>query len=94
MIMADVMQLNFTHKEIIEALIVKQGITEGCWSLAVNFGLGAATAGPTPEESHPTAFVAVTGLGLSKVEPGTPGTYVDASTLKSKSNNQKSKSKK
>lgn len=91
--MADVMQLNFTHKEIIEALIVKQGITEGCWSLAVNFGLGAATAGPTPEESHPTAFVAVTGLGLSKVEPGTPGTYIDASTLISKAIS-KTKSKK
>lgn len=81
--MADVTQLNFTHKETIEALIVKEGITEGCWSLAINFGLGATNAGPTPEESHPAAVIAVTGLGLSKVEPGTPGIYVDASRLTS-----------
>jgi hypothetical protein len=93
MIMADVRQYNFTHKEIIEALIVKQGITEGCWALAVNFGLGATTAGPTPEESHPTAFVSVTGLGLLQVEPGTPGTYIDASTFRTKISN-KTKSKK
>ena len=91
--MADITQLNFTHKEIIEALIVKQGITEGCWSLAINFGFGALTGGPTPEEAHPTALVAVTGLGLMKVEKGAQGTYVDASTLTSKSNVQKSKSK-
>ncbi len=92
--MADVTQLNFTHKETIEALIIKQGITEGCWSLAINFGLGVTNAGPTQEDSHPAAIIAVTGLGLSKVEPGTPGVYVDASTLRLKSNNPKSKSKK
>lgn len=92
--MADITPLNFTHKEIIEALIVKQGLTEGCWSLAVNFGLGATNAGPSPEASHPTAFVAVTGLGLQKVEPGTPGTYVDAKTFASKPNNAKKIQKK
>ena len=92
--MADVTQLNFTHREVIEALLIQQRIIEGCWTFAVNFGFGAATAGPNPEESHPTALVAVTGLSLLRVEPGTPGTYVDASTLASKPSGIKKKSKK
>lgn len=82
--MADVTQFSFTHKEVIEALLRQQKIIEGCWSLSVNFGFGVFTGGPTPEESHPSAVVGVTGLGLVKVEAGTPGIYIDASTLGSK----------
>jgi hypothetical protein len=82
--MADVTQFSFTHKEVIEALLRQQKITEGCWSLSINFGFGAITGGPSPEEVHPTAVVAVTGIGLAKVEPDTQGIYVDASTLSSK----------
>lgn len=91
--MADVTQLSFTHKEMIEALLIKQGITEGCWSLSVSFGLGAANVGLTPEETHPTAIVAVTGFGLLKVESNTPGTYIDASALASLPSGAKKKSK-
>ncbi|MGB7815847.1 MAG: hypothetical protein WBL28_05810 [Methylotenera sp.] len=79
--MADVTQLSFTHKEVIEALLLKQKINEGCWSLSINFGFGAITGGPSAEEAHPAAVVAVTGIGITKVEPGTPGIYIDASTL-------------
>ena len=89
--MADIAQLNFTHKEVIEALLIKQKINEGCWSLAVNFGFGAITGGPSPEEAYPTAVIAVTGLGLTKVEPGTPGIYIDASTLAPNPTKPKSK---
>ena len=91
--MADITQIGFTYREVIEALLRQQKITEGCWTLSVDFSFGAVTAGPTPDESHPTAVVSVTGFGLVKVELGTQGIYVDANTLTSKTSS-KIKSKK
>lgn len=65
------------------------GITEGLWSLSVNFRLGAGAFGPTPTEVAPTGFVSVESVGLQKVEgidgqPLPPLTY-DAADLNRKS---------
>jgi hypothetical protein len=66
--MAEVGRYLFTHKEVVTALIKEQDLHEGIWSLVIEFGLGAANAGPNDEELSPTAMVAVQKIGLHKVD--------------------------
>ena len=52
--MAEVSQFKFDHKEVVEALIKKQGLHEGIWQLSIEFGFGAAIIGaPTPGAPAP-----------------------------------------
>ena len=60
--MAEVNQYVFDFKEIVEALLKKQGIHEGIWGIYVEFGLGASNVGPTDEQLLPTAFVPIIDL--------------------------------
>lgn len=66
--MADSTQVMLNHKEVVEALIKHQGLHEGLWSLAVEFGIGAATASGEPEIFYPTAMVPVLRIGLNRAE--------------------------
>lgn len=66
--MADSQNVMFDHKTVVEALIKHQGLHEGLWSLAIEFGLGAATAGGEPETLYPTAMVPVFRIGLNRAE--------------------------
>jgi len=58
----------FTHKEVAEALVKVQGIHEGIWGVAIQFGLGATVAGPTQEEVLPSAIVPVMSIGIRKFD--------------------------
>lgn len=69
--MAEATQYTFSHKEVVEALIKKQGLHEGLWGLYIEFGIGAACAGPDDNSLHPTAFVPVMKIGLLKAEKPT-----------------------
>jgi len=59
----------FTYKEVVEALIKKQGLHKGLWSLRVEFGIGAANVNKEAgsKELTPAAIVPLVSLGL---QPG------------------------
>ena len=65
--MAEVDRFTFSHKEVVEALIRKQSLHEGLWGLYVEFGIGAANAGPNKDDLNPTAIVPVLKIGLVRV---------------------------
>ncbi len=66
--MAEVEMYTFTYKEVVEALVKKQGIHEGLWSLRVEFGLGAANVNQTlqSKEFAPAAIVPLVKLGVQR----------------------------
>ncbi len=66
--MAEPTQFVFSHKEVVEALLRKQGIHEGIWGLYVKFGIGASNVGSSPAELLPSAIVPIVELGLQKFE--------------------------
>lgn len=73
----------FTHKELAELLVKSQGIHEGTWGIAIQFGLGAANAGPNDKEMHPSAIVPVLNVGIRKFDSETNLT-VDAAKVNPK----------
>ena len=78
--MAEVNQYVFDFKEVVEALLRKQGIREGIWGIYVEFGLNAANVGPTDEQLLPTALISIKKIGIQRLEKETNLT-VDASKL-------------
>jgi hypothetical protein len=80
--MPDVSQYKFNLPEVTEMLVRKAGLTEGIWQLSVDFSFAAATMGPSEKEAMPTGLVAVSKLGISRVDKATALT-IDASKLKS-----------
>ncbi len=65
--MAESTQYTFSHREVVEALIKKQGLHEDMWSLYVEFGLTAANmSGPIGDQAVPTAIVPILKIGLQK----------------------------
>lgn len=78
--MAEVNQYVFEFKEVVEALLRKQGIHEGIWGIFVEFGLTAANAGQTDEQLLPTAFIPIKKIGIQRLEKET-NLAVDATKL-------------
>lgn len=70
--MPEVEKFKFSHREVLEALLKKQGIHEGLWQMVVTFGLGGVNAGENPESVSPAAVVAVQAIGIDRIEPGNP----------------------
>lgn len=80
--MSDVKVIQLTTKQVVEAMLKQQGITNGIWGLWVEFGIGAANVpGPTGIVS-PTALVPITKLGLQSMSQVTD-ISVDASSIAS-----------
>ena len=72
----------FSYKEVVEALIRQQGLTEGIWAIYIKFGISAANIGSEiGADLHPSAIVPVLELGLQKADKMS-NLSVDASTLK------------
>jgi hypothetical protein len=66
--MAEPTQYAFTHKEIVECLIKRQGLHDGIWALYMEFGIGAGNITRQPgDDSFPAAFVPVLKIGLTRV---------------------------
>jgi len=82
--LAEVRQVVFSHKEVVEALVRKQGLTEGIWGLYVEFGIGAANVGTSHEQPDllPAAIVPIVKIGLQRYESEN-NLAVDAATLTS-----------
>ena len=66
--MAEVSQVIFSYKEVVEALVKKHGIHEGIWGLFVKFGIKAANIGATEVNVQPAAIIPLLELGLQKFE--------------------------
>jgi hypothetical protein len=64
--MAEATQVMFSHREVVTALLKKQGIHEGIWGLAVQFGFGVSNTGPNDSEINPTAMIPIMGIGLQR----------------------------
>jgi hypothetical protein len=81
--MADPTQYTFSLLEATEALIKKQGIHEGKWVLAVEFGINIAMMGTGPADVKPGVMIVTNNLQLQRaVEPGAPpNLVVDAATV-------------
>lgn len=78
--MAEVTTYQFSHKEVVEALIRQQDIHEGIWSLTVEYGLAVANTGPGPNDLNPTAILPLVKLGIAKSKELT-NLSVDASVV-------------
>jgi len=68
--MAEAKQYVFSYKEIVEALIKKEGIHEGLWGVVMRFGIqGANIAGQEPNEPVlPVAIVPILEIGIQRVD--------------------------
>lgn len=81
--MADPTQYSFELQEVAEALVSKQGLTTGRWTVSVEFNFTAIMAGQSPTDVKPTAMVQINRLQLVQVAgelpPGQP--IVDASKI-------------
>lgn len=78
---ANATQYQFELLEVAELLLKKNQITEGFWTVGVNFALTTAVAGPEADKARPSMIVAVDKIMLTRAEETTPLT-VDASKLK------------
>ncbi len=88
MALAETSQIVFEYKEVIEALLRQQGITDGLWSLYIEFGIGAANVGPSKDDLRPAAIVPILKIGITRgVEES--NMTVDASKLRSRSGSLK-----
>jgi len=80
--MAEADRYMFDHKELAEALITKQGIREGLWGIAVEFGLAAVNVpvGPDTKTISPAAVNLVQKIGIQRF-PEANNLTVDAGEL-------------
>lgn len=85
--MAEASQITFSFKEVAEALVKKQGIHDGIWSVNVNFGLQATNMGPSESDLKPAAVLAIVQIGLQKVDKET-NLAVDAAKVNPRSRNK------
>lgn len=66
--MPEASQIMFSYKEVVEALIKKQGLHEGLWMLSVSFGMQATNIGTNESDFKPACVVAILQVGLQKTE--------------------------
>ncbi|HWO02116.1 MAG TPA: hypothetical protein VNS63_22915 [Blastocatellia bacterium] len=85
----------FSFQELAEALVKKQGLHEGLWSIYIEFGIGAANFNTTkePKELVPAAIVPVKSVGLLRSSEENNIT-VDASKVNPKTETVKAKASK
>jgi hypothetical protein len=78
--MAETTAITFDFKEVAELLVKKHGIHDGLWTIYVEFGIGAANVGPSPQELRPAAIIPVVKFGIQRVNESTNLT-VDAAAV-------------
>ena len=77
-VMSNVTQYQFELREVARLLLKKQGISEGLWTIGMNFGLAPVLAGPEPGKERPSMLVSVDKILLTRANEAGPMT-VDAS---------------
>lgn len=72
--------IRIPFKDVVEAMIKKQGLTEGIWALYIEFGIGAANI-PGPDGIlKPTALIPIISMGLHPA-PTISDIAVDAASI-------------
>ena len=66
--MAETSKIVFPYKEVVEALILKQGLHEGLWALDIKFGIQATNFGPNETDLRPTAIIPILEIGIQRVD--------------------------
>jgi hypothetical protein len=66
--MPELSALEFSHKEVVTALLKAQGINTGIWGLHVRFALKAANIGGSDADLLPAALVPILAIGIQKVD--------------------------
>jgi hypothetical protein len=66
--MAETTTWSFSHKEVVEALIKRQGLHKGIWGLMLKFGVQGANMSFGPSNLVPAAIVPVVEIGLQKFD--------------------------
>ena len=63
-------QFLYDYKEVVEALLKRQGIHEGEWRIFIEFGLGAMNIKTIPEgpSQAPAAIATVQKIGIKRAE--------------------------
>jgi hypothetical protein len=73
--------ITFEYREVVEQLLLRQGITEGRWAIYVEFGIGGVNVASTPGGDYaPAAIVPVLKLGIQRTDEAT-NISVDAREL-------------
>lgn len=84
--MPETSQLNFSYKEVAEALVRKADLHEGFWGVLMNFGIKGSNIGTTEEpggDMLPAAIVPVLQVGLQRFDKET-NLSVDAAKVNPK----------
>lgn len=80
--MANPASYNFTPEEVAQALMKHQGIHEGMWTFGVNFMIGVANLGKSPDDQlRPGIMCQVDGVSLAQTSTPVPGLTFDAEKL-------------
>lgn len=81
--MPDASRFDFPMKELAEILVREAGITEGKWTIGVNFGIHTANFGQTENHVYPTLMAAVESVNIVRHPENVPITQltVDASKI-------------
>lgn len=65
--MSEISALDFSHKEVVTALLKSANIHEGIWMLAARLGLAAANVQiPGSNDINPSAIVSILNLRIEK----------------------------
>ncbi len=78
--MTEAINFKYSMKELTETLIKKEGLTDGKWMLAVEFGIRATNIGPDNNNLSPAAVIPIISIGLMKTVDDNNLT-VDAATI-------------
>jgi hypothetical protein len=80
--MPETNSITFTHKEVAEALIIKQDIHEGLWGIIIEFGIAGVNVGQGPGDPNmmPAAIVPVLKIGIQRF-PSPNNMTVDAAEV-------------
>jgi hypothetical protein len=66
--MTDNTPITFSHRDVAEALVKKQGLHDGIWGIYVEFGVQGANIGTDPKKKDlvPAAIVPILRLGIQR----------------------------
>jgi hypothetical protein len=72
--MADTQQILFSHKDIAEMLIKRQGLHEGSWGICIEFGIsiGSLEFPPQSGNTAPGAVLAISKIGIQRFDAPNP----------------------
>lgn len=74
---------NFSNRQVLEALLLHNGIKKGVWQFGIQFGFGAGNiaTSPTGKSITPSAMIGVSGVTIVQVDTQSDDLSVDAAAL-------------